>query len=154
MEFFSAPQRAPVRSFAVLVFAWHNNQVLLCDIENRGWCNPGGRVEPKESTLEAARRETLEEAGALLGPMQYIGCYRIVENHPQKKQIRWADAYVANVDKLVAIDPAFESKGRKFFGVEELPEVYYHWTELVSEVFLYSKEVLARYERIQQEYLS
>ena len=59
LEFFPAPFRAPLRSFAALVFPWEGEQVLLCDIENRGWSIPSGRVEPDESSSEAACREAI-----------------------------------------------------------------------------------------------
>ena len=48
MEFFPAPYHAPLRAFAALVFPWHGDKILLCDIEDRGWCIPSGRVEPFE----------------------------------------------------------------------------------------------------------
>lgn len=152
LEFFSAPHRAPVRPFAVLVFAWYEGKVLLCDIENRGWCIPGGRVEANESLIQAAKREALEEAGALIDPMQYIGCFRMSETMPLKKQVRWAAAYAAHVEDLVEIDPNFESRGRKLCKLEDLPKVYYHWNEQVADVFNYSQEVLNRLTEIEQYY--
>ncbi len=153
-EFHSAPFKAPLRPFAVMVIPWQNNQILLCDIENRGWCIPGGRVEPLETSLEAAHRETLEEGGALLGTMRYIGCYKMIERTAKKIQVRWADTYVAKVEELVALDPQFESKGRQFVPLEELPNIYYQWNPLVKEVLQYSKEVLRRLDKIQNLYCS
>ncbi|KAA0240222.1 MAG: hypothetical protein EDM74_01705, partial [Armatimonadetes bacterium] len=57
LSFFPAPYRAPLRSFAVLVFAWKDDKVVVCDISRRGWSVPSGRVELGETSLEAARRE-------------------------------------------------------------------------------------------------
>ena len=153
-EFYSAPFKAPLRPFAVMVIPWQNNQILVCDIENRGWCIPGGRVEPLETSIEAAYRETLEEGGALLGSMRYIGCYKMIERTDKKLQIRWADAYVAKVEELVALDPQYESKGRKLVALEDLPQIYYQWNPLVKEVFHYSKEVLKRLDTMQGLYCS
>lgn len=40
-----------------------NGRVLLIRTTKVGWELPGGRVEPGEDLLEAARREALEESG-------------------------------------------------------------------------------------------
>lgn len=140
LEFFPAPFRAPLRSFAALVFPWEGDQILLCDIENRGWSIPSGRVEPDESSSEAACREAIEEAGAILEHTQYIGCYRITE----RGEIRWADVYVAEVRDLIELSSEFESKGRKWVHKDLLPEVYHMWNPLMEEMFQFSLERLQR----------
>lgn len=143
LEFFPAPFRAPLRAFAALVFPWEGEKILLCDIEDRGWSIPSGRVEPGETSLEAACRETMEEAGALLGELQYIGCYRITE----RKEIRWADVFTGHVLELVEMSRDFESRGRRLAEVGELPELYHMWNPLTEEVFHHSRAVLRRFER-------
>ena len=140
MQFFPAPFRAPLRAFASLVFPWDGEQVLVCDIEGRGWCIPSGRVEPNESSAEAAVREALEEGGAVLENLQYIGAYMISE----RREIRWADCYAATIAGLVEIGIADESKGRQLLPLERLPEVYHRWNELTERVFCHSFEVLRR----------
>ncbi len=143
LQFFPAPFRAPLRAFVGLVFPWDGEKVLVCDIEGRGWCIPSGRVEPMESSLEAVRREALEEGGAVLKDVQYIGCYRISE----RREIRWADCYVARVASLVEIGMQEESKGRQLVTMDELPAIYHLWTPLTKLVFEHSREVLKRGER-------
>lgn len=143
LEFFPAPFRAPLRAFAALVFPWFGEEVLLCDIHDRGWCIPSGRVEPDESSSEAAVREAMEEAGAILQDVQYIGCYRVTE----RGEVRWADVYVGRVTGLVEIDPQFESRGRALVPIEALPSLYHLWNDLTHAIFLYSKEMLLRHER-------
>lgn len=138
--FHPAPFRAPLRAFAALVFCWHQDEVLLCDIEDRGWCIPSGRVEPFEESIHAAKREAVEEAGANLRDIQYLGCYRVTE----RREIRWVDVFVAEVDSLCEITCPHESRGRKFVRREELPEMYYNWCPLVEEVFDYAHEVILR----------
>lgn len=140
LEFFAAPFRAPLRSFVALVFCWNGDRVLLCHICDRGWCIPSGRVEPGETSCQAARREALEEAGAILGDPQYIGAYRISE----REEVRWADVYVAQVKDLTDIGMPEESSGRKFVTMDELPEIYHLWTDLTEQLFIYSREVMAR----------
>ena len=138
--FHAAPYRAPLRAFAALVFCWHEEKVLLCDIEDRGWCIPSGRVEPFEEPLEAARREAVEEAGAILRDIQYLGCYRVTE----RRELRWLDVFVAEVDSLCEIQCPEESRGRQLVTTDQLPEIYYNWSPLIAEVFEYSQEVMKR----------
>ncbi len=140
LTFHPAPFKAPLRAFAVLVFPWLEDKVLLCDIEDRGWCIPSGRVEPFESSSEAGRREALEEAGATLGCLQYLGCYRIVE----RQAVRWADCFAAHVESLGDIQIVEESKGRRYFDFGELPGEYHVWNELTELVFQHSYEVYVR----------
>jgi len=143
LEFHPAPFRAPLRAFAGLVFAWQGDKVLVCDIEGRGWCIPSGRVEPYENSLEAVRREALEEGGAILECIQYLGCYRISE----KREVRWADCYAARVSELVDITRQDESNGRKLVKIEELPAIYHLWNPLTEMLFQQSYEVVCRVER-------
>lgn len=141
LEFHPAPFRAPLRAFAALVFPWCDDNVLICNIEDRGWCIPSGRVEPNESSLEAAIREAKEEAGAILQDVLYIGCYRITE----RGEVRWADVYVARVTELVDIPEEFESLGRQILPLDEVPPIYHLWNPLTEAVFHYSAEVLKRH---------
>jgi 8-oxo-dGTP diphosphatase len=142
LQFFPAPFHAPLRAFAVLVFAWQDDHVLICDIEDRGWCIPSGRVEAGESSLEAGHREAQEEGGAILEFMQYIGCYHISE----RREVRWADCYAARVSDLVEIGMAEESKGRKLVTMDELPNIYHVWNPLTEMVFRHSHDVVHRRE--------
>jgi len=143
LQFYPAPYRAPLRAFAALVFPWRESEVLVCDIEGRGWCIPSGRVEPFETSLEAVKREAVEEAGAILEDVQYIGCYYITE----RREVRWADCYTAHVADLVEIGMKEESRGRRFTTMAELPEIYHLWNPLTELVFLHSLEVLSRSEK-------
>lgn len=140
LQFFPAPFRAPLRSFAGLVFPWDGDRVLVADIRGRGWCIPSGRVEADESSCEAVRREALEEAGAVLKDLQYIGCYHISE----RTEVRWADCFVARIDELVEIGMKEESNGRRLATLQELPEIYHLWNELTQMVFEHSHEILER----------
>jgi 8-oxo-dGTP diphosphatase len=140
LQFFPAPFKAPLRTFAVLVFAWLDDQVVICDIEDRGWCIPSGRVEPDETSLEAAHREALEEGGVELERVQYIGCYQISE----RREVRWADCYAARVTNVGEISMKEESLGMRLVTIEELPGIYHLWNPLTEAVFRYSREVVLR----------
>jgi 8-oxo-dGTP diphosphatase len=140
LQFHPAPFRAPLRAFAALVFAWLGDKVLLCDIDGRGWCIPSGRVEPDETSKEAAHREAMEEAGASLGNFDYIGCYHVFE----KLEVRWADCFSASVEELGELTMPEESKGVCLATLEELPAIYHLWNPLTQMVFEHSYEVLQR----------
>lgn len=88
------------------------------------------------------KREAIEEAGANLKDLQYIGCYQISE----RREVRWADCYVAKVDDLCEITIPEESHGRALFGMDELPEIYHIWNPLTEQVFLHAREILRRRE--------
>lgn len=113
---------------------------MICDIEDRGWCIPSGRVEADETSLEAVRREAIEEAGAILSDIQYIGCYMISE----RREIRWADCYASRIEALVDIGMTDESHGRRLVTLDELPDIYHLWNPLTKMVFEHSLEVLDR----------
>lgn len=142
LQFYPAPFRAPLRAFAGLVFPWLDGKVLICNIEDRGWCIPSGRVEPSETSLEAVMREALEEGGAELEAVQYIGCYQISE----RQEIRWADVYTARILRLVEITMTEESLGRKLVSLDELPAIYHLWNPLTEMVFEHSREIMERSE--------
>lgn len=103
-------------------------------------------MEPHENALDAAHREAVEEAGALLNSVQYIGCYRISD----RGEIRWADVFVAAVRDLVEIQCPAESRGRQLVTMEELPNVYHQWNPLLESVFEYSWEILLRQRELDQ----
>jgi 8-oxo-dGTP diphosphatase len=140
LQFFPAPFKAPLRTFAVLVFAWQDDRVVICDIEDRGWCIPSGRVEADENSLQAAHREAQEEGGVELDRVQYIGCYQISE----RREVRWADCYAAKVANVGEISMKQESLGMKLVTVEELPAIYHLWNPLTEAVFHFSHEVVER----------
>ncbi len=139
-EFFAAPFRAPLHAFAALTFAWQDDSVLLCDIKGRGWCVPSGRVEPGETSDVAARRESLEEGGALLDGLQYIGCYRVTDAFA----VRWADCFAAEVAELGEIRAVAESRSRRFVASTELAGVYYMWNPLTERVFAHAHTIVKR----------
>jgi len=140
LQFFPAPFKAPLNSFAVLVFAWHEGKVVICQIEDRGWCIPSGRVEAGETSCEAAVRESREEAGIELDRVQYIGCYQITE----RREVRWADCYAARVCAIGEIGNKQESLDMKLVTMDELPEIYHLWNPLIESIFQYSAEVVER----------
>ncbi len=67
-------RRAVAAHFFVLVVVEHRGRYLLvheCK-HGQGWYLPAGGVEPGETLVEAAERETLEEAGVRVRPTALV----------------------------------------------------------------------------------
>ncbi|UFJ41947.1 NUDIX domain-containing protein [Brevibacillus humidisoli] len=79
----------------VLIFPFHNGKLLFTVHTLRGIELPGGKVEPGETSMAAAVRETYEETGCTLTAIEKIGQY--VVDHTLVK-----DIFVARVEEKVA----------------------------------------------------
>ena len=129
---------SPEAPYAVLVFGWDGNQVLVANIVGRGWCIPSGRVEPGETPVQAAIRESREEAGAELSEIVPIGCYEIWDG----EITRWADCFNAQVTNFTEITVPNESLGIMMLSLENLPDVYYAWNPLMEAVFKHAASLV------------
>ena len=127
----SLPPDTPVT--AALVFALSEGRFVLADIAGRGWCIPGGRLEPGESPEQAAHREVYEEIGGAVGPLHLIGHYLLMEIETANAQL--IPTYVATVQALGPLPPGTESQGLRTFSPEEVPNVYFIWDPLIAAVF-------------------
>ena len=69
---------------AALAVTLRGDQVLLVRRRNPPdaglWGFPGGRVEPGETALVAARRELLEETGVIATPLRYLDNVDIIQH--------------------------------------------------------------------------
>lgn len=54
-------------------FAFLGERMLFTRLAKRGWDIPGGHIEPGETPAQAAVRETLEETGVLVEPLELLG---------------------------------------------------------------------------------
>ena len=59
-------------------------QILLVQVERRGWEPPGGQVEVGEDILTALRREVLEESGIKIKTGKLLAVYSNVMSEPTK----------------------------------------------------------------------
>ncbi|WP_394239489.1 RNA deprotection pyrophosphohydrolase [Niallia oryzisoli] len=81
------------RAEHVLVICRFYDQWLLTKHKERGWEFPGGKKEENETLEEAARREVMEETGAILQSLHYIGEYEVnSEEDSFVKAIFYAEA--------------------------------------------------------------
>ena len=85
----------------------YQNQWLLTEHPTRGIEFPGGKVEPGETAVEAAKREIMEETGGIIKSMDYVAQYFV----DGKKDSIIKNVYFAEVKSLTNGHAAFETLG-------------------------------------------
>ncbi|MBO0960294.1 nucleoside triphosphatase YtkD [Neobacillus sp. MM2021_6] len=91
----------------VLIICQYKDDWFLTNHKQRGLEFPGGKVELGETLEEAARRETLEETGAILGSLQFIAEYKVTDpNGPFVKTVFWGQ-----VESVMETNSYFETNG-------------------------------------------
>ncbi|WP_202708968.1 NUDIX domain-containing protein [Sporosalibacterium faouarense] len=100
-----------------LVFPFYNdNFVMTFHMKRKGWEFPAGTREEGETPLECAKRESFEEAGAILKNVKALGYYTV--NNGDKK-LKYA-IYKAEIDRFEPKPSWSETDLVKLFT--ELPE--------------------------------
>lgn len=123
---------------AALVFPFYGDRVVLADIETRGWCIPSGHLEPRESAEDAVRRESVEEAGATLGKVAYLGYFVLTDR--VTGVVRHAPTFIASVSSIGQIPDGTESRGAQLANVEDVAALYFAWDALLAAVFALAYE--------------
>ncbi|QYK53620.1 MAG: NUDIX domain-containing protein [Fimbriimonadaceae bacterium] len=137
MQFYAGeipPHLTPTYS---LVIPFYENQIVICNIVDRGWCIPSGRIESGESPKEAAKREAHEEACISLEEIQTIGFYELSTDD----STQYASLFSANVSSLKDFFPTNEVLDRQVVTLRALPDIYYEWNPLMAAVFDYATKL-------------
>ncbi len=126
----------PTWYFALVVVRLQDRFLLVHERKHgQKWYLPAGRVEPGETLVEAARRETLEESGI---PVVIEGILRIEHTPFSEGMARLRVIFVARPedDTPPKSIPDEESLGAGWFSLEELESLSLRGEE-VREIFDY-----------------
>ncbi|MFC7063915.1 RNA deprotection pyrophosphohydrolase [Halobacillus seohaensis] len=130
----------------VWVICRFENQWLLTKHKNRGLEFPGGKVERGETADRAAVREVLEETGAEVDQLNYVGQYYVAG----KGGTVIKNVYFATVSRLLDQHHYFETEGPVL--LDQLPQSIKS-NSLYS--FMMKDEVLPQcLNRIKEDYLN
>lgn len=99
-----------------LILEKNHKVVLVKHTYHKQWYLPGGGVKKGENFEEAIRRETKEELGITLGPIQLLGLY---SNFYESKNDHIA-VFSCNDFELVS-HTNYEIECIKSFAIDELP---------------------------------
>jgi 8-oxo-dGTP diphosphatase len=106
--------------FAVHLAAWGGRPLLVRNHARSCWELPGGRREPGETILATARRELVEETGALDFDLEPIGLYSVQLPGSTTTGLLCR----SRIRRLGALDPAFEIAETRAPGRLDLPLCY------------------------------
>jgi 8-oxo-dGTP diphosphatase len=107
VQFLPEPNQFSENAKHVLVICEYNQQWLLTNHKERGWEFPGGKVEENETLHAAARREVLEETGAIIRELVPFGAYKV--NEPNGYFIK--KIFYATIDKIKPKQGYYETNG-------------------------------------------
>lgn len=125
-------------------FCFHDNKLLLVDLNHRGWDFPGGHLESGETPEECFKREALEE-GYVDGESQLLG-YIIVDHSDNHKwdekspypRVGYQVFYRMDIGNLYTFEAEYESVQRTFINPDEVLDFYPEWNELYQEILNYA----------------
>lgn len=127
-------------------FCFHENKLLLVDLDDRGWDFPGGHLESNETPVECFKREVMEE-GYVDGKCQLLGYIEVDHTHnPQWNEespypkIGYQVFYRMVVEKVYPFEAEHESKQRIFINPKDVKEYYHDWHELYQSILNASLE--------------
>lgn len=120
-----------------LVFAVDGERIAIAHIVDRGWCIPGGKLEPGERPEHAARREAYEEAGLTLGPLLPLGYTTRADGDAQRPI---AACYLAGIESIEPLSSQWESTEMRLVPWNEIESLYYLWDPLMESMFAYAEK--------------
>lgn len=137
------PAESNGRLYAVLVFVYYGDKIVLADIAGRGYCIPSGRIEPGETIIAAALREVYEETGVTLKDedLFLIGSYELVGAGSTRASTRYCPVFIAEAIGFEPVPAGSESRGILLAAAEDVEDLYYHWDPLMDAVFRYAGKI-------------
>lgn len=122
-------------------FCFYHGQLLLVDLEHRGWDFPGGHIEEGEGPEDCLAREAMEE-GYVRGSSRLLG-YITVDHRENKlwkvggkyPQVGYQVFYRMDISQLEPYLSEHEAKARMFIPPDLIGD-YYHeeWRGFYQEI--------------------
>lgn len=128
-------------------FCFYKEQLLLVNLNHRGWDITGGHIESNESPKDCFNREAMEE-GYVEGESHFLGYVEV--NHHENPN--WNEAspypkvgyqafYRMNINHLHPFSSEFESSQRIFIDPKNAPEYHHEWNEVLQESLEYAMTI-------------
>ncbi|MUK90388.1 NUDIX domain-containing protein [Ornithinibacillus sp. L9] len=137
-----ANQTLPSRNLITSVhgYCFHEEKLMLVNLNQRGWDIPGGHIEQDETPEECFKREAMEE-GYIEGRCYPLG-YIIVDHSENTKwdesspypEIGYQVFYRMDIEQLHPFEAKFESFQRVFIKTDEITNYYQGWHEFHQEI--------------------
>jgi 8-oxo-dGTP diphosphatase len=127
-------------------FCFKGDNLLLVNLNHRGWDFPGGHIEFEETPEQCLKREAYEE-GYVTGSCSLLG-HIIVDHNENPKwnenspypKVGYQVFYRMDIDQLHDFKAKYESGERILINSGEVTEYYHDWNELYQEILDYASK--------------
>lgn len=132
------PHRELITSVHGVCF--YRGELMMVNLNHRGWDVPGGHIEIGETAEVCFKREAMEE-GYVEGDCRLLGSMELNHNEnllwnsssPYPK-VGYQVFYRMDITKLHSFEAEFESSARMFIRPEEAVDYHKGWHSLLEEI--------------------